>query len=110
MQTEDMTESPDPPKLSRPTTLRLRQEQLAAIDAIAERRGQLRSELLIEAVDHWLLLYERGLDAARIVAALGRPDRELSEIEDTAAEALEMIQEVRARLIALTLTEPPKIW
>jgi hypothetical protein len=100
----------EPPKLARPTTLRLYQQQIDAIDAIAEQRGQLRSELLVEAVDHWLLLDEHGIDAVRIVAALRRPDQELAKIENTTAAALELVKEARARLVALTLNEAPQIF
>jgi hypothetical protein len=99
-----------PPKLASPTTLRLRQEVVDAIDAAGHEQGRLRSELLTEAIDHWLLLNAHGLDAVRIVNALNRPDHELAEVENTTAGALELLQEARARLIALTLSTPPQIF
>src|SRR4051812_45212021 len=105
-----MSEPFESSKLARPTTLRLRVAQIEAIDAEAERRGQLRSELLVEAVDHWLLLNGHGLDAKRIAAVLDTRDSNLEAVEAMTESALELLQEARARLLAITLTEPPKIW
>jgi hypothetical protein len=88
--------------------MRLRQDQLDALVEIAEQLKRSRNDLFVEAIDHWLLLQSRGLNAVDLVVALDTAsDHELAEIENVLADALNKVNDARVRLMARG--EVPKI-
>jgi predicted DNA-binding protein len=100
---------------TRAISLRLDTARLEALNEIADRTERLRSELLIEAVDHWLLMEARGIDVEKLMAAIDTMDPEHPQVELRAADdatkaALDLINTARSRLLASILGKDlPKV-
>lgn len=109
-----MTDTPATPQMAPPTTLRLRQEQVRALDEIAQRTGRLRSEVLVEAVDYWLLLNTRKIDPKLLISALDqeRPDQHAHMVaaDQAVSSALKLIDQARSELLASLVGEIVTYW